>query len=84
MALRIDKAGRLVLAKPLRDRPDIRQDSELEAIEQPEGVLLRRIADRPSLVMADGLWVHQGNPDRGAGWDRGVEEVREDRIDATL
>ena len=56
MELRIDKAGRIVVPKPLRERLGFKPDTELEAIEQPEGVLLKRIEQRPSMVKVDGLW----------------------------
>jgi len=50
MELRIDKAGRIVVPKPLRERLGFKPDTELEAIEQPEGVLLKRVEQRPSMV----------------------------------
>ena len=43
MALRIDKAGRIVIPKALRERLGFKPDTELEAVEQPEGVLLKRV-----------------------------------------
>jgi len=58
--------------------------TELEAIEQPEGVLLKRVEQRPSMVKVDGLWVHQGSAEPGANWDRILEDVREERIAAVL
>ncbi len=84
MELRIDKAGRIVVPKPLRLRLGFKPDTELEAIEQPGGVLIRRLEQRPSMVMADGLWVHQGAAEPGANWDRVLEDVREERIDSIL
>lgn len=81
MKLRIDKAGRIVVPKPLRERLGFRPDTELEAIEQPEGVLLKRVEQRPSMVKVDGLWVHQGRAAPGANWERIVEDVREERIE---
>ena len=65
MALRIDKAGRIVIPKPLCERLGFRPDTELEAIEQPEGVLLKRIEPRPSMLKVDGLWVHRGSAEPG-------------------
>jgi hypothetical protein len=59
-------------------------DTELEAIEQPEGLLLKRLEQRPSLVKADGLWVHQGTAVPGANWERILEDVREERIESVL
>ncbi len=84
MKLRIDKSGRIVVPKPLRERMGFRPDTELDAIEQPEGVLLRQVQQRPSMVKADGLWVHQGTAEPGADWERILEEVREERIGAVL
>ena len=57
---------------------------ELEAVEQPEGVLLKRVEQRPSMIKVDGLWVHQGSSEPGATWERILEDVREERIDAVL
>jgi len=82
MELRIDKAGRIVVPKPLRERLGFRPDTELEAIEQPEGVLLKRIEQRPSMVKVDGLWVHQGKAEPGADWERALRDVREERIES--
>ncbi len=83
MEIRIDKAGRIVVPKTLRDRLGFRVDTELVAIEQPEGLLLRRFEQHPAMVKVDGLWVHQGTAEPGATWERVVEDVREERI-ATL
>ena len=84
MELRIDKAGRIVVPKPLRERLGFKPDTELEAIEQPEGVLLKRVEQRPSMVKVDGLWVHQGSAEPGANWERILEDVREERIKSVL
>lgn len=50
MKLGIDKAGRIVVPKPLRERLGFKADTKIEAIEQPEGVLLKRVEQRPSEV----------------------------------
>ena len=84
MELRIDKAGRIVVPKPLRERLGFRPDTELVAIEQPGGVLLKRVEQRPSMVKVDGLWVHQGSAEPGANWERILEDVREERIESVL
>jgi hypothetical protein len=36
------------------------------------------------MVKVDGLWVHSGAAIPGADWDRIVDEVREERIQAAL
>ena len=84
MELKIDKAGRIVVPKPLRERLGFKPDTELEAIEQPEGVLLKRVQQRPSMVKVDGLWVHRGSAEPGANWERILEDVREERIESVL
>ena len=80
MKLKMDAAGRIVVPKPLRERLGLRPDTELEAVEQSGGVLLRPVEQRPSLVKVDGLWVHQGTPQNGANWDRVLADVRKERI----
>ena len=84
MTLKIDKAGRIVVPKSLRERLDFKPDTELEAIAQPDGVLLKRVEQRPSMVKVDGLWVHRGSAEPGANWDRIVEDVRQERIESVL
>ena len=84
MKLRIDKAGRLVVPKPLRERLRFKPDTELEAIEQAEGVLLKRAEQQPSMARVDGLWVHQGSAKPGANWERVIEDAREERIESIL
>ena len=78
--IRIDKSGRIVVPKSLRERLGLKPDSELEVLERAGGVLLRAVEQRPSMIKIDGLWVHQGAAQPGANWDRVVEDVREERI----
>jgi AbrB family looped-hinge helix DNA binding protein len=84
MKLRIDKAGRVVVPKSLRERLRFTPDTELEAIELPQGVLLKRAEQLPSMVKVDGLWIHQGSAEPGANWERIVEDAREERIESLL
>src|SRR5271167_1785438 len=78
MTLRIDKSGRIAVTKPLRERLGLKPHMELEAVEQPGGVLLRPVEQRPSMVKVDGLWVHQGVAQPGAAWDRVLDDMREE------
>jgi AbrB family looped-hinge helix DNA binding protein len=48
MEVRIDKSGRIVVPKPLRERLGFKPDTELVAVEQPNGVLLKRVEQRLS------------------------------------
>jgi AbrB family looped-hinge helix DNA binding protein len=84
MKIKIDKAGRIVVPKALRERLGCKPDTEPEATEQPEGVLLKRVEQRHSMVKVDGVWVHQGRADPGANWERILEDVREYRIQSVL
>jgi AbrB family looped-hinge helix DNA binding protein len=84
MNARIDKSGRIVVPKPLRERLGLKPDTEFELVERADGVLLRRVEQRPSMLKVDGLWVHQGTAVPGANWARVVDDVREERVDAVL
>lgn len=60
MKLRLDKSGRVVLPKPLRQRLGLRAGATFEAKETPDGLLLRPIRKRASLLEEDGFLVHTG------------------------
>lgn len=79
MELKIDKAGRIVVPKRLRERLGFKPDTDLEAREQPDGVLIKRAKPQPAMLKLDGLWVHQGKPEPGAEWEEIVDSVREER-----
>lgn len=80
MNVKIDKAGRIVLPKPLRDRLRLRQGSDLEIEERPEGVLLKPVDQRPSMIKVNGRWVHLGKMPKGFDWDNLIEDMRDERI----
>ena len=84
MKLAIDKSGRIVFPKPLRERLGLKPGTELEVREQSDGVLLRKVEEQPALVKIDGLWVHRGIAQPGANWDRVVEEIREERLESIM
>ena len=84
MKLKIDKTGRIVVPKPLRNRARWQPESEIEVIEQPEGLLLKRVKEEPAMVQEDGLWVHQGAAEPAANWERVLDDVREQRIESVL
>jgi AbrB family looped-hinge helix DNA binding protein len=83
MTIKIDKAGRIVLPKPVRERLHLREGSELELEERADGLTLRPIEQRPSMVREHGIWVHLGKVPRGFDWDVVVDAVREERIKDT-
>jgi AbrB family looped-hinge helix DNA binding protein len=77
--LKIDKAGRIVVPKDLRDRLGMRAGTELEVGETADGLILKRAAVTPSMVLEDGIWVHQGVAPKGFDWEKHIEESRDDR-----
>jgi AbrB family looped-hinge helix DNA binding protein len=81
MNLHVDKAGRLVLPKSVRAQLGITPQTPLELVQRADGVLLRRVAERPSMEQVDGLWVHRGVGAPGADWTAVIDNVRNERAD---
>ena len=72
----MDKAGRVVLPKSVRERLHLQAGALLE-IEVREGHLeLRPAEGRPALVKQDGWWIHRG---AGAAADSLEEAVAHER-----
>lgn len=80
MNVKIDKAGRIILPKPVRDRLRLRQGSDLEIEERPDGVLLKPVDRRPSMIKVNGHWVHLGKVPKGFDWDNLIDDMRNERI----
>jgi len=78
--LRIDKSGRIVVPKPLRDHLGIRDEAELEVTVQSGGLFVRVVDQVPALVKVDGLWVHQAAAAPDADWEHVIDDVRNERI----
>lgn len=78
--LKVDKSGRIVVPKRLRDHLGIRAEAELEVTPQSDGILLRVVDEQPALVKVDGLWVHRGTARADADWEHVIEDVRSERI----
>jgi len=80
MILKVDKAGRIILPKPLRDRFQLREGSELSLEEHAEGLTLRPVEQKSSMVQQHGIWVHQGQAPTGFDWDTIVDTIRDQQI----
>lgn len=80
MTLKIDKAGRVILPKPVRDRLGLHEGSDLEMVETPEGVMLKPVEACPSMVKKQGLWVHTGKVPPGFDVLQAIRDDREDRM----
>ena len=83
MNIKIDKAGRIVLPKPVRERFHLHEGSELYVEEHPDGLTLRPVEQRSSMEQENGVWVHLGKAPRGFDWDSVVNAVREEQIKNT-
>lgn len=82
MQVHIDKAGRLVLPKSVRQQLGLTPDTALDLVPGPDGVLLRPIAEKPSMRQLEGLWAHQGVAPGPADWSRVVDSVRDERANS--
>ena len=80
MKLRLDKSGRVVLPKPIRQRLGLRAGTTFEARESPEGLLLRPITQRPSLVERDGFLIHTGQAAVSVDWQRLFHDLEDERL----
>jgi AbrB family looped-hinge helix DNA binding protein len=80
MALKMDRAGRVILPKPVRDRLGLHAGSDLEIQETQEGVVLRPADRRPSLVKKGSFCVHTGEIPAGYDILKAIDEDREERM----
>jgi AbrB family looped-hinge helix DNA binding protein len=80
MKLHLDKSGRVVLPKPLRQRLGLRPGTTFEATEAAEGLLLRPVTERPSLVERNGFLVHTGQATHTFDWQQLSTDLEEERL----
>ena len=80
MTLKLDRSGRVVLPKQVRDRLGLHEGGDLEMMEIPEGVVLKPSEIRPSMIKKKGLWVHTGKVPQGFDIVNAIRDDREDRI----
>jgi AbrB family looped-hinge helix DNA binding protein len=80
MRLRIGSAGRIVLPKPVRDRFGFRAGTDLDLKETADGVVLKPVSRRPSLVRAGRFLVHTGKLARGSDVRHAHAEDCEERL----
>jgi AbrB family looped-hinge helix DNA binding protein len=76
----IDKTGRIVVPKALRDQLRLRPGAELQLIDAGDHLELRPVEPAPALVREGGWWVYTGAAEPGVVEDA-VHRHREDRID---
>lgn len=84
MTLQIDRSGRIVLPKPVRDRLGIQSGAELEMEEAPDGVFLKVRQAGPAILKKDGLPVYVGDIPDGFDIRRAIAADRDERAVSIL
>jgi AbrB family looped-hinge helix DNA binding protein len=81
----IDKAGRVVIPKPLREELHLEAGDALEMETAGEQITLRPVRGTGPLTKEHGVWVfHSGQPLPAAATDELLEQIREERDLANL
>ena len=76
----LDKAGRVVLPKPLRDELELAAGDTLELESRGEQITLRPVRGGTPPQKERGIWVYRtGRPLTAATTDQTLREVREER-----
>ena len=78
MRTKVDRFGRIVVPKEIRDRHGLVPGSQVEIEDSAETILLRVLSDLPGLVEKQGILVFSG---RATGeLDSAVRSHREERL----
>lgn len=80
MKAQIDKAGRIVLPKPVRDRLGLRAGSSIEFEVISDGIVLKVPLQEPAMIQKHGLWVHLGQLPSGLNLTASLKDERESRL----
>ncbi|HXA50014.1 MAG TPA: AbrB/MazE/SpoVT family DNA-binding domain-containing protein [Candidatus Acidoferrum sp.] len=83
--LTIDKAGRVVIPKPLREQLHLEPGDTLEMESAGEQITLRPVRGTAPLSKEHGVWVFRvGQPLPASATDDMLQEIREERDLANL
>jgi AbrB family looped-hinge helix DNA binding protein len=81
----IDKAGRVVIPKPLREELHLEPGDSLELENIGEQITLRPVRGTGPLTKEQGVWVfHSGEPLPAFATDDMLQQIREERDLANL
>jgi AbrB family looped-hinge helix DNA binding protein len=82
MELKVDKFGRVVLPKKLREHLGVGLSLRVEVKETRDGILLKPVRRESGLMMKDGILILRGSgmTDHNIDWDKLIEDDREERI----
>ena len=61
MKITIDKAGRVIIPKKIRERYNMQAGTELEIENEHGGISLKVPKKKPSLIRKEGILVHHGS-----------------------
>jgi AbrB family looped-hinge helix DNA binding protein len=76
----IDKAGRVVVPKPLREELHLEPGDALEMESAGEQITLRPVRGTGPLTKEQGVWVfHTGQPLPASATDEMLQQIREER-----
>lgn len=77
--LTLDKAGRVVLPKPLREQMHLAPGDTLQLETEGERITLRPLRPQATLKKERGIWVYQGEPVEASIPDL-IDREREKRL----
>jgi AbrB family looped-hinge helix DNA binding protein len=84
-AVTIDKAGRIVLPKPVRDELQLSPGDSLEVDSSEERVILRPVRGNAHIYKKQGVWVmHGGAPLSEDVVEKTSQQIRRDREQSFL
>jgi AbrB family looped-hinge helix DNA binding protein len=83
--LKVDRAGRIVLPKPLREKLQLAPGDELELESQDDRITLRPLRGTAQLRKKRGVWVfHSGEPLSASMVEETIQQIRRERDDRNL
>ena len=83
--LTLDKAGRIVLPKPLRDQLQLEAGDTLEVESSGDEITLRPMRGHAQLRKKHGVWVYRsGEPLSQAEVEETVQQIRQERENHNL
>jgi AbrB family looped-hinge helix DNA binding protein len=85
VTITVDKAGRVVLPKPVRDKLRLNAGDSLELESSAEEIVLRPQRAIARMRKRDGIWVFRtGSAISAASVNEAIEELREERAQAAF
>ncbi|HYU45947.1 MAG TPA: AbrB/MazE/SpoVT family DNA-binding domain-containing protein [Terriglobales bacterium] len=80
MIAKVDREGRIVVPKKLREKLGLRAGMEIEVAETSDGLTLKPVTKKSSLTREGRFLVHTGKPIHGYSVSDAVHEDREARL----